>query len=96
MKFHLSFEGISELYELSPRERQRVWGAANRQLYRHWQMWLAMASCPLCAYIGIMLGGVVGAAIGIALGLAILSQVVARLLPLHVRTLLSERKTQSI
>lgn len=36
--------------------------------YRHWQTWIGVAACGLCAYTGSRLGGLAGAALGGLIG----------------------------
>lgn len=88
--FHWLIENPPQLFELPPEEQRRVWRAANRKMYRHWQMWLAIPNAPLCASIGVALAGRIGGYIGLAIGMVILYLTIVNLLPPRIREVLTK------
>jgi hypothetical protein len=95
MKFHWLIENPPRLLELPPEEQRRVWRVTNYKMYRHWQMWLAISSAPLCGSIGVTLAGRIGGFIGLGIGMVILYLTVVNLLPPRIRDVLSEEDSQS-
>jgi len=63
-------------------------------MYRHWQMWLAVLSPLLCAYVGATLAGLIGSEIGFGVGMLVLYLTVVNLLPSSIRTVLTEQNSR--
>lgn len=92
MQLYWSLKSIPELP--SP-ERGRVWRAAHRKTFRHWQTWAALAGLGLCMVVGGLLGFLVdpsiislsiGNVIGGGLGSLVFSQVVVEMARPYLRT----------
>jgi len=56
MQLYWGLKSIPELAGLPSAERGRVWRAAYRQTFRHWQTWAALAGLGLCVAVGGVLG----------------------------------------
>ena len=92
--FHWLIENPPQLFELPPEAQRRVWRAANYKMYRHWKIWLAIPSAPLCGSIGVALAGRIGGFIGLGIGMIILYLTIVNLLPPCIRDVLSEEGSQ--
>jgi hypothetical protein len=78
MRIYWSLRSIPELAHLGNRELGELWRDARWQTFRHWQTWLGLLACGLCAGLGSSLGGPIGAGVGGGVGGAIAGQVLFR------------------
>jgi hypothetical protein len=44
MAIYWSFRSVPELARFSRAERNRLWRRCSGQVFRHWQMWIAIAA----------------------------------------------------
>ena len=69
MPIYWSLKSIPELSNLPSNARVRVWQRVYRKTFLHWQTWLGLIACGICAGIGSYLGGIVGSSLaGAAIG----------------------------
>ena len=93
MKIYWTLESVPELAALPKQERMRVWRWASKQIFKHWQTWVGLIVCGLCAGMGSQVGhavgldssGYVGAGIGGGIGGFIYSQIAIRVALPYIR-----------
>ncbi len=59
MKIYWTLKSITELKDLSFRERGRRWRSAYKSAFRHWQTWCGLAICGAFSGAGAHFGGTV-------------------------------------
>lgn len=55
MPFYLTKRSFPELEMLPPAERDAVWRVARRNVFRRWELWLALGLFVVAAYAVLML-----------------------------------------
>lgn len=93
MKIYWTLKQIPELSSLSFQERGKRWRKAYKKSFRHWETWLGLICCGLCAAAGAWGGDVLnirllGGGIGGAVGGLFLSQVILSVVLQHYRDIL--------
>jgi hypothetical protein len=95
MHVYLTTKSIPELSGLPPSERRRILRHCSPMTFRHWEAWVAVAACVVCAGLGAYLGvillptvwgaGWIGGVLGAAIGGAFLGQVKGMLVRPYIR-----------
>ncbi len=77
MKLYWTLKSIPELQELDKSDRKEAWRFAYKKCFRHWQTYLGLAICGLCAGLGSSIsdGSIWGSALGGGLGGFIYGQI---------------------
>ena len=95
MHLYLSSKSIPELTSLLPAERRRILRHCGPMAFRHWEAWMAVVACAVCAGLGVYLGGTflpnvwgagwIGGVLGAVIGGGILGQVKGMLVRPYIR-----------
>jgi len=96
MPIYWTNNSIPELAELPIEERNAVWRSHYNLAFRHWQTWLGLLICGLCAVAGGFLGVAIGSkylglAIGGGIGGFIFGQVLISQIRPYLRQYLAEK-----
>jgi Na+(H+)/acetate symporter ActP len=78
VKIYWTLKSITELKDLSFRERGKRWRSAYISAFRHWQTWGGLALCGAFSGAGAYFGGMAGTVIFAGLGGFIYGQIVTR------------------
>lgn len=85
MKIYWTLKSITELKDLSFRERGRRWRSAYTSAFRHWQTWGGLALCGIFSGAGAYFGGMAGTVIFAGLGGFIYGQIVTHVVLKYYR-----------
>ena len=85
MKIYWTLKSITELKDLSFRERGRRWRRAYKSAFRHWQTWCGLVLCGAFSGAGAYFGGVAGTVIFAGLGGFIYGQIVTHVVLKYYR-----------
>lgn len=85
MKIYWTLKSITELKDLSFRERGRRWRSAYKSAFRHWETWGGLAICGAFSGAGAHFGGMAGTIIFAGLGGFIYGQIVTHVVLKYYR-----------
>ncbi|AOO55909.1 hypothetical protein ACRZER_004374 [Raoultella ornithinolytica] len=85
MKIYWTLKSITELKDLSFRERGRRWRNAYKSAFRHWRTWGGLVLCGAFSGAGAHFGGLAGTVIFAGLGGFIYGQIVTHVVLKHYR-----------
>jgi hypothetical protein len=93
MAIFWTLKSIPELGNMPARERRIVWRRAYRRTWHHWQTWVGLLACGICAGLGSHFGAKVdhpmfGTAIGGVVGGLIFWQASVYVARLHYKDVL--------
>jgi hypothetical protein len=95
-----TYNSIPELADLPKEKRKELWHACHLKVFVHWQIWVSLLVCGLCAATGTELGkfyynhigGFLGAMLGGGIGGFIVGQVGVAVTRPHIREYLNSHE----